>query len=663
MNTSAATLDTLTRFIAFYSYKGGVGRTLALANCARALAAKGKKIVLLDLDLEAPGLLHFEVLQPKSRNKKPAGFAEYLADCLENGPPGSLDDYIHECLGQKTDNGTVWLMPAGRHNESGYLGFLNGMTWNDFYTQQEGYKILENLRGHIIDRFNPDYVFMDARTGLSEIGGIATHQLADIVVLVFNLNGQNIIGAKRVFDSIRDHAPLNPKIILVASPVPVMPTEKGTPFAKKMQAIRRDFSGAYNNDKPLVIPYHPLLAFEDRLLVDDGDLFSSDAPYRRLVEIIQKVAEVDADFYLQQMAEPMQKGDWQRVKSLASQGLGKNKTDIYLLFNLALAYYFTGEKEKSLVLTNEILEHHGNSIELSKQELVAQSLYNKGITLSELQQPKEAIAAYDELLRRFGDATEPDLQEQVANALINKGLTLEQLQQPEDEIAAYNELLGRFGDATEPALQVLVANALCNKGDTLGQLQQPEDEIAVYDELLRRFGDTAEPALQEQVAKALYNKGTTLGQLQQPENEIAIYDELLRRFGDTTEPALQEQVTNALNSKGFTILLQAKNSHDNPEQKQNLLQTALDIFAQALTRTPTENHAMILGNQAYTLFLLDRAAESEPVLTKALTLGGQALYDGELADSHVQPLPEDEGFRILLDRLWEETQAAMVGEA
>ncbi|MBT9099200.1 AAA family ATPase [Methylovulum psychrotolerans] len=702
MNTSAATPDTLTRFIAFYSYKGGVGRTLALANCARTLAAKGKKIVLLDLDLEAPGLLHFEALQPKSRNKNPAGFA----DCLENGPPDSLDDYIHECRGKKTDRGTVWLMPAGRHNGSDYLGFLNGMTWNDFYTQQEGYKILENLRGHIIDRFNPDYVFMDARTGLSEIGGIATHQLADIVVLVFNLNGQNITGAKRVFDSIRDKAPLNPKIILVASPVPVMPTEKGTPFAKKMQTIRRDFSGAYNNDKPLVIPYHPLLAFEDRLLVDDGDLFSSDAPYRRLVEIIQKVAEVDADFYLQQMAEPMQKGDSPRVISLALQGLEKNKTDIYLLFNLASAYYFTGEKEKSLISISEILRHHADSMELSKQELVAASLYNKGLILNELHQPEDEIAVYDELLRRFGDATEPALQERIAKALINKGVTLGQLQQPEDEIAAYDELLGRFGGSTEPALQEQVAKALINKGTALGQLQQPEDEIAAYDELLGRFGSSTEPALQEQVANALYNKGVTLGQLQQPEDEIAAYDELLRRFGDATEPvlqeriakalinkgvalgqlqqpedeitaydellrlfggstelALQEPVTRALNSKGFTILLQAKNSHNNPERKQTLLQKALDNFAQALTRTPTEIHAIILGNQAYTLFLLGGTAKSESFLKTALTLGGQALYDSVLTDSRIHSLPEDEDFRILLDRLWQETQSAMAGEA
>ncbi|WP_170065138.1 KGGVGR-motif variant AAA ATPase, partial [Methylovulum psychrotolerans] len=553
MNTSAATPDTLTRFIAFYSYKGGVGRTLALANCARALAAKGKKIVLLDLDLEAPGLLHFEAFQPKSRNKNPAGFAEYLADCLENGPPDSLDDYIYECRGQKTDRGTVWLMPAGRHNEPGYLGFLNGMTWHDFYTQQEGYKILENLRGHIIDRFNPDYVFMDARTGLSEIGGIATHQLADIVVLVFNLNGQNITGAKRVFDSIRDKAPLNPKIILVASPVPVMSTEKGTPFAKKMQAIRRDFSGAYNNDKPLVIPYHPLLAFKDRLLVDDGDLFSSDAPYRRLVEIIQEVAGVDADFYLQQMAEPMQKGDWQRVISLALQGLDKNKTDIYLLFNLASAYYFTGEKEKSLVSTNEILGHYVDSVELSKQELVAITLSNKGVILGELQQLIEAIAAYDELLRRFGNSTEFALQEQVANALYNKGVALGQLQQPEKVIATYDELLRRFSDATELALQERVANALYNKGVSLGQLQQPEAAVAAYDELLGRFGDATEPALQKPIANALYNKGIALGQLQQPEEAIAAYDELLGRFGGSTESALQEPIANALFYKGFTL--------------------------------------------------------------------------------------------------------------
>lgn len=224
----------LTRFVAFYSYKGGVGRTLALANCARVLAAGGKQVLLMDFDLEAPGLQHFEVFRPKKAKEDTAlsGFSEYLEECLKNGPPSALTSYIHESQGHKVDKGKIWLMPAGRHEEPGYLSFLNGKSWSDFYSLQEGYKILENLRGQIVEEYRPDYVLMDARTGLSEIGGIATHQLADIVVLVFNLNAQNLAGALRVFKSLQT-APMNPKIILVASPVPVVPVEKARHLRRK----------------------------------------------------------------------------------------------------------------------------------------------------------------------------------------------------------------------------------------------------------------------------------------------------------------------------------------------------------------------------------------------------------------------------------------------
>ena len=43
-------------WVTFYSYKGGVGRTMAMANVAALLARKGRKVVMLDFDLEAPGL-------------------------------------------------------------------------------------------------------------------------------------------------------------------------------------------------------------------------------------------------------------------------------------------------------------------------------------------------------------------------------------------------------------------------------------------------------------------------------------------------------------------------------------------------------------------------------------------------------------------------------
>src|SRR5271169_1658910 len=47
------------RIITFYSYKGGTGRTMALANVAWILAANGERVLIADWDLESPGLDRF----------------------------------------------------------------------------------------------------------------------------------------------------------------------------------------------------------------------------------------------------------------------------------------------------------------------------------------------------------------------------------------------------------------------------------------------------------------------------------------------------------------------------------------------------------------------------------------------------------------------------
>src|SRR6201995_3331942 len=45
--------------VTFYSYKGGTGRTMALANVAWILASAGKRVLAADWDLESPGLHRF----------------------------------------------------------------------------------------------------------------------------------------------------------------------------------------------------------------------------------------------------------------------------------------------------------------------------------------------------------------------------------------------------------------------------------------------------------------------------------------------------------------------------------------------------------------------------------------------------------------------------
>ena len=64
----------------FYSYKGGVGRSLALANTAALLVRRGRCVILIDFDLEAPGLDSFEEFSSVAGK---SGVVEYVTEFKE----------------------------------------------------------------------------------------------------------------------------------------------------------------------------------------------------------------------------------------------------------------------------------------------------------------------------------------------------------------------------------------------------------------------------------------------------------------------------------------------------------------------------------------------------------------------------------------------------
>src|ERR1017187_5245792 len=59
----------------FYSFKGGVGRSMAVMNVAYTLAGWGRHVLVVDMDLEAPGLSGFlhrskELAEPEAAHPK-----------------------------------------------------------------------------------------------------------------------------------------------------------------------------------------------------------------------------------------------------------------------------------------------------------------------------------------------------------------------------------------------------------------------------------------------------------------------------------------------------------------------------------------------------------------------------------------------------------------
>jgi len=206
--------------ITFYSFKGGVGRSMALANTAFELAQTGRKVLIVDFDLEAPGLLDYDISKPEVT---PDGIVEYVTNYIETGKVPDVKKYIFESTNFPEKNGKIYVMPAGRLDET-YQERFGKINWSEFYSERDGYVVMEDLRAQWQEQFNFDYVLIDSRTGYTDIAGICTRQLPDAVCLVFTPNSQNLYGIQRVYKDIlaqRNISQLrHPKIHFVASNVP-----------------------------------------------------------------------------------------------------------------------------------------------------------------------------------------------------------------------------------------------------------------------------------------------------------------------------------------------------------------------------------------------------------------------------------------------------------
>jgi cellulose biosynthesis protein BcsQ len=185
--------------VTFYSYKGGVGRTMALGNVAYLLAASGKRVLAVDFDLEAPGLSSYGPFRCAGEHP---GIVEYVLEYMDSNVAPVVSNYIVEC---RAGDYPVWLMPAGRHTEAGYAARYSSINWQELYAERDGFLLFEDIRQQWASYGEAgfDYVLIDSRTGHTDIGGICTRQLPDAVVIQFLPTPQNIEGLQPIVQGIR----------------------------------------------------------------------------------------------------------------------------------------------------------------------------------------------------------------------------------------------------------------------------------------------------------------------------------------------------------------------------------------------------------------------------------------------------------------------------
>lgn len=193
--------------ITFYSYKGGVGRTLLLANVARYLSRFGQSVFAMDFDLEAPGL-HYKLNLENATGTRPItqGVVDYIHSyAVEGHLPRPIRDFVVPITTGGDSDATIHLMPAGNVLSSHYWQKLARINWHDLFYSPEakGVPFFLELKAQVESEFRPDYLLVDSRAGVTEMGGVATTLLADSVICLLLYSRENLDGAREVLRSIR----------------------------------------------------------------------------------------------------------------------------------------------------------------------------------------------------------------------------------------------------------------------------------------------------------------------------------------------------------------------------------------------------------------------------------------------------------------------------
>ncbi len=192
--------------VTFYSYKGGLGRSLTLLNVAAELRRCGKRVVVVDLDLEAPGIGLTKSTQPERLDHE-LGISDYLLG-LEEGTQVLLENIAYERAG-------IWFIRCGTRGAELAKSIAR-------LAQPGGGDPFEVFLEQVRDELQPDFVFFDSRTGRTDSASVGLLYLCEVAVFVTGLNEQSLRGTANAFADLEDH-PARPKRwlpLVVFSPVP-----------------------------------------------------------------------------------------------------------------------------------------------------------------------------------------------------------------------------------------------------------------------------------------------------------------------------------------------------------------------------------------------------------------------------------------------------------
>jgi cellulose biosynthesis protein BcsQ len=260
--------------VTFYSFKGGVGRSTALGIVATLLANQNRRVVMVDFDLEAPGISILFRPDIDKNNPEKYGVLDYIFQRYLT--PEEAIPTIENCTHQVNlpDRGELFLIPVGEYNENYIhrLAELDRRTWQSFYKGKEINNPVKQLIDDIKKKLEPDVILIDSRPGFNDTGAIALLDLADTGIICFSPTDQSFEGLHWVLQAARRQSDYRgkPDLRFLLTPMPIAAEDQLDAWITKVEDWITDHwglpDGVSVNELYYKIFYNPGIAVASSLV-------------------------------------------------------------------------------------------------------------------------------------------------------------------------------------------------------------------------------------------------------------------------------------------------------------------------------------------------------------------------------------------------------------
>ncbi|MCA1568649.1 MAG: AAA family ATPase [Acidobacteria bacterium] len=240
------------KVISFYSFKGGTGRTTTTANVATDLARRNKNVVVIDLDIDGPGL--DTVLAVK--NEIPIYIQDYLKQPNEANYKMLLYDLKKEKHFRKFP-GALYFIGANLDVQSPVDATTDIVDL-----------IIRNLIRTLADKTDPkiDYCIIDSQSGYTDLSATVL-DVSDHLFLLSKFSRQHIIGTV-LYHRLLNHLKITKNLVLDFDVVISVVPEITKPREEKLRAEYLTFIKKNTKQEILVeIPDASSLKWREEVII------------------------------------------------------------------------------------------------------------------------------------------------------------------------------------------------------------------------------------------------------------------------------------------------------------------------------------------------------------------------------------------------------------